>query len=128
MALARCVHPGPLLVEAHRDVGIGLVVAQADVEPRSVLPDEALLGQEGFGLGIADQRLDGRDPRNHLARLVTLLLCEMGLNALAYRDGFSDVDDLAIGVTKCVYARGIGQLAALCFQRLLHGDTGRRLV
>src|SRR5262249_40821570 len=46
VALAGEVDPRELLVEADRDVGIGLVVAEADVEARPVALDLLLLGEE----------------------------------------------------------------------------------
>ena len=63
MALAREVDPREVLVERDRDVRIGLVVAQADVEARLVLLDEVLLGQQRLGLGVDDERLDVVDHR-----------------------------------------------------------------
>src|SRR6202012_4786953 len=60
--LAGEVDPGVVLVEADRDVGVGLVVAQADVEARAVALDEALLGEQRLGLAGGDQRVDPFDP------------------------------------------------------------------
>ena len=57
---------GIVLVEGDRDEGVGLVVAQADVEARPVLLDEALLGQQRLGLGGDDDALDVLDARDHL--------------------------------------------------------------
>ena len=65
VALAGEVDARELLVEADRDVGIGLVVAQPDVEPRPVALDEALLGEQRLGLGLGDQRLDRVDLVEH---------------------------------------------------------------
>ncbi len=50
-----------VLVEADGDVGVGLVVAQADVEARPVALDEALLGQQRLGLVGGDERVDAVD-------------------------------------------------------------------
>src|SRR5262249_11366032 len=58
VALAGEVDAGVVLVEGDRDEGIGLVVAQADVEARAVLLDEALLGEQRLGLGGDDDALD----------------------------------------------------------------------
>ena len=66
MALAREVHAREVLVERDRDERVGLVVAQADVEARPVLLDEALLGQQRLGLRRDDHALDVLDSRDHL--------------------------------------------------------------
>ena len=67
MALAGEVDARELLVEADPDVGIGLVVAQADVEPRPVALDELLLGEQRLGLGLGDEEVDRGDLVDHLA-------------------------------------------------------------
>ena len=56
VALAREVDPREVLVERDRDVGIGLVVAQPDVEARLVLADEVLLREQRLRLGLDDER------------------------------------------------------------------------
>ena len=58
VALAREVHAREVLVEADRDVGVRLVVAQPDVEARLVLLDERLLGEQRLRLGGDHERLD----------------------------------------------------------------------
>jgi hypothetical protein len=58
VALAREVDAREVLVERDRDVGIGLVVAQPDVEARLVLLDEVLLGEQRLRLGVDHERLD----------------------------------------------------------------------
>ena len=47
--------------------GIGLVVAQADVEARPVALDELLLGEQRLGLGLGDEEVDRGDLADHLA-------------------------------------------------------------
>src|SRR6202040_2791226 len=66
MALAREVHARVVLVERDGDERIGLVVAQADVEARAVLLDEALLGQQRLCLRGDDDALDALHARDHL--------------------------------------------------------------
>ena len=61
VALAGEVDARELLVEADAHVGIGLVVAQPDVEPRPVALDELLLGEQRLGLGLGDQEVDRGD-------------------------------------------------------------------
>ena len=59
--------------------GIGLVIAQADVEARLVLLDEVLLGEQRLGLGVDDERLDVVDHRHQIrcpARVLGLEKCE----------------------------------------------------
>ena len=62
VALAGEVHPRVLLIEADAHVGIGLVVAQPDIEPWPVALDELLLGEQRLGLGLGDQEVDRADP------------------------------------------------------------------
>ena len=62
VALAREVDARVLLVERDPDVGVRLVVAQADVEGRPVALDELLLGEERVGLRVRHQELDRRRP------------------------------------------------------------------
>ena len=50
-----------LLVERDADVGVGLVVAELDVEQRSVALDELLLGDQRLRLGLGDQEVDRGD-------------------------------------------------------------------
>jgi hypothetical protein len=66
VALAREVNARVVLVEGDRDERIGLVVAQADVEARPVLLDEALLRQQRLRLGGDHDALDVLDRRHHL--------------------------------------------------------------
>ena len=90
VALAREVDAREVLVQADRDVRVGLVVAQPDVEARPVLLDEVLLGEQRLGLGVDDQRLDLVDERAEAAARA-----EMRGHALADRLGLADVDDAA---------------------------------
>ena len=107
--LAGEVDPREVLVEADADVGVGLVVAQADVEARPVALDEALLGEQRLGLGRGDEALDPVDARGE-ARLPA---GEVRGDPLADRARLADVDDLALAVVEEVDAGRVGQLAAL---------------
>ncbi len=95
VALAGEVHPREILVERDRDVRVGLVVAQADVEARLVLLDEVLLGQQRLGLGVDDERLDLVDHRHQVAAGPRARIGEMRGDPLADRDRLADVDHLA---------------------------------
>ena len=48
--------------------GIRLVVAQADVEERPVLADEALLGEQGLGLRLGGDEVHLGDLGDHVER------------------------------------------------------------
>ncbi len=124
VALAREVHARKVLVERDRDERIGLVVAQADVEARPVLLDEALLGQQRLRLGGDDDALDVLDARHHLGVAGAarhLRFGEVRRHALAHRLGLADVDDATGAVAKQVHARLVGQGAALL------GEARRRV-
>jgi hypothetical protein len=66
MTLAGEHHARVLVVDRHRDVREGLVVAQTDVERRTMALDEALLHVQGFGLAARDDRLHVGDPLDEL--------------------------------------------------------------
>ena len=110
MLLAGEVDARVLLVEADRDVGIGLVVAEADVEPRPVALDEALLGEQRLGLGRGHQELDRGRPR--IGEL-ELAAGEVRGDPLADRARLADVEERAAVVVEQVDARGVGQVAPL---------------
>ena len=114
VALAREVDAREVLVEADRDVGIGLVVAQPDVEPRLVLLDEVLLGEQRLGLGDDDERLDVVDLLASARSCRTIVgLREVAGDPLADRLRLADVDDAPAGVAEQVDARLVGQRAPL---------------
>src|SRR5262249_61279839 len=60
--LAREHHARVLVVDRHRDVGKGLVVAEPDVERRPVSLHEVLLEVERLDLVLRDDHLDGDNP------------------------------------------------------------------
>ena len=66
MPLAREVDAREVLVEADPDVGVGLVVAQPDVEDGPVALDELLLGEQRLGLGLGGDELDVGDLGDHV--------------------------------------------------------------
>ncbi len=90
VALAREVHARELLVERDRDERVGLVVAQADVEARPVLLDEALLGQQRLGLAGDHDALDAARRSATISACPGLLRADLRLgevrgDALAHR-------------------------------------------
>jgi hypothetical protein len=66
VALPGEVDPRELLVHGDADVGIRLVVAQPDVERRSVLLDEVLLGEQRLCLVGGADEVDRVDPRGQV--------------------------------------------------------------
>ena len=56
--LAREHHARVLVLDGHGDVGVALVVAEADVERRPVALDQVLLEMERLDLGRGDDHLD----------------------------------------------------------------------
>ena len=112
VALAREVHPREVLVERDRDVRVRLVVAQADVEPRLVLLDEVLLGEQRLGLGVNDERLDLVDHVDEIPASPRARVREVRRHPLADRDRLADVDHLAAAVAEQVHARLVRKLAA----------------
>ena len=113
VALAREVDAREVLVEADRDVRVGLVVAQPDVEARLVLLDEGLLGEQRLGLGGDGERLDVVDLVGQRARAVLRRVGEVARDPLADRLRLADVDDAPARVAEQVDARLVGEAAAL---------------
>ena len=113
VALAREVHAREVLVEGDRDVRIGLVVAQPDVEARLVLLDEVLLGQQRLGLGLDDEVLDRVDELAQLDEPARGRAREVRGDALADRLGLAHVEHAPAGVAEQVHAGLVGQRAAL---------------
>ena len=114
MLLTREVDPRIVLIEADGDVGIGLIVAQADVEARPVALDEALLGKQRLGLGGGDEDVDALDP----AAQAGLTPGKVGGDPLANRACLADVEDLPVAVVKEVDTGCVGKLAAALRQPL----------
>jgi hypothetical protein len=104
VALAREVHAREVLIQADRDVGVRLVVAQPDVEARLVLLDERLLGEQRLGLGGDHERLDVVDLVGQRGRPVQGRVAEVARDALLERLRLADVDDPAAAVTEQVNA------------------------
>ena len=95
VALAGEVDARELLVHRDRDERIRLVVAQPDVEPRLVLLDEVLLGEQRLGLGGDEQEVDRLGHLDHLDLAAGDAVGEVAGDPLADRLGLADVDDLA---------------------------------
>src|SRR5690606_25539442 len=123
--LAREVHAWEVLVEADADVGVGLVVAEADVEARPVALDEVLLGEQRLRLRLGRDELDVVDQGDHLGRAaVPARVAEVGGDPLADRLRLADVDDPPLGVAEQVDARSVREGPALLSQALSAGFRG----
>ena len=106
MLLAGEVDAREGLVERDRDVGVRLVVAQADVEDGPVALDEVLLGQQRLGLGLGGDEVDLVDRGDHVRRAAARgRLAEVRGHALADRARLAHVEHLALGVLEQVDAR-----------------------
>ena len=114
LALGAAHHLGAreLLTERHREVGVGLVVAVLDVEPRVVLLDPRVLELERLDLGGDHGPLDARGGGDHRGRPGVQRgdVLEVGGQPRAQRLGLADVDDPLGRVPEPVDARVDGDL------------------
>ena len=124
VALTREVHARELLVERYADVRVRLVVAQADVEGRPVLLDEALLGEQSLGLVLGRDEVDRLDARQHLVRSACRAAAEVRADPLADRLRLSDVERAPAGVLEQVDAGGVGERPPLVGQPLVGPAVG----
>jgi hypothetical protein len=122
MALPREVDAGEALVEGDADVGIRLVVAQADVVRRPVLLDEVLLGEQRLGFVCGRDEVDRFDLAQELVGRTRRLARVVGGDPLADRLRLPDVERAAAGVLEQVDAGRIRQRAALLDQVVGRGD------
>ncbi len=104
-----------LLVERDREVGIALVVAVLDVEPRVELLDPGVLQLKCLDLGGDDGPFHGRGRGDHRpgARVEAGQVLEVVGQALAQVLGLPDVDHPAVLVAEFVDPRGVGDLSRL---------------
>jgi hypothetical protein len=115
LALAATHHHRPrvLLVERHGQERVALVVAQADVEPRPVLLDEAVLEHERLDLVAHLDPLDRLGRRHHLCRtrVQVARVLEVVRQPLAQARRLAHVDDATLRIFELVRARRIGNRA-----------------
>ena len=114
-----------------RDVGIGLVVAQPDVERRPVALDQVLLQQQRLVLAAGAEELDLLDPLDQLGRLDrgVGLAPEVRLHPLSQRLGLAHVQHLAVAAVEQVHAGAVGQrlqLGSSCSLRVMVGTCPDR--
>src|SRR5207253_805849 len=101
----------PLLPRRDLDVGISLVVPQADVVTRAMLLDERVFEQQRFELGVGDDRfqvLPGPEQRLRLGGLRPS--GEVRGHALLERAGLAGVQDLSATVLEKVDAGRVGNV------------------
>jgi len=91
----------------HLDVGVALVILQADVVARAVLLDQVHLQDEGFQFRSDHDPFDIGDVAHKLAGLVILVGAgvEVGAHPVAQADGLANVNDIAGAVFHDVTAR-----------------------
>ena len=96
------------------DVGVALVVLEADVEARLVALDEGGLEEQRLAHRVDDRVVDLGDPVDDLADPVALhrpgLLLPVAAHAAAQALGLADVDDLPALVLHEVHAGPVGQV------------------
>ncbi len=104
---------GPLVVQGDGQERVALVVAQADVEPRLVLLDEAVLEHERLDVVADLDPLDGLRRGHHLGGAGGQVpgVLEVVRQALAEALGLAHVDDPPVGILELVGARRVGDRA-----------------
>src|SRR6478672_2494977 len=104
---AHHLRPGKLLPQRHGEVGVGLVVAVLDVEPRVVLLDPGVLELQGLHLGRDHGPLDAGGGGDHGGRARVQLgdVLEVRREPRTQRLGLADVDDPLGGIPEPVDAR-----------------------
>ena len=132
LGAAHHLDPRELLAHRHGEVGVGLVVAVLDVEPRVVLLDPGVLELQRLDLGGDHRPLDaGRRGDHRLgARVQRGDVLEVGAQPRAQALRLADVDDAAVLVAEPVHPgldrdlpgcgsvrRGVGHVANPTFRR-----------
>ena len=114
-------HLGEGVRPVHLDVGVALVVLEADVVARAVLLDQVHLEDERLELRTDHDPLDIGDVLHQLAGLVVLVgaLLEIGAHPVAQVDRLADVDDLPAVLFIDVTARLGGQGIEVLLERFL---------
>ena len=99
------VEPRKIVLRLQMQVGKTLVIAQHDVEARTVLLDEVELEQQRLGIGIGDGDFHVRglrDQRLHLRLDVARL--KVGSDAALEIARLADVENVALGVEHAIHA------------------------
>jgi hypothetical protein len=110
---AHDLQPRELLVERHSQVGVALVVAVTNVEPRVILLDPGIFELERLDLGVDRDPVDGGGRGDHLlgARVHRPGVGEVGVEPLSQALGLADIDHPAAGVAEAINPRLLGNRA-----------------
>ena len=101
--------PRPLLVEGDREVRVGLVVLQPDVEPGPVLLDEVVLEEQRLDLVAHRDPLDRVGGVDHLrGSAPSRPVAEVRHHPAAQALRLAHVEHAAVGVLELVRPRGVG--------------------
>ena len=94
-----------LVGHRHRQVRVGLVVAELDVVRRLELLDPGVLELERLEVAPDGRPLDARRREHHVAGALVQAAerLEVVAQALAEVDGLADVQDASVGVTEAVH-------------------------
>ncbi len=100
----------PLVADGDRQIGIALVVDEADVETGPVRLDQVVLEHDGLDVAADDDPLDRGRPLHHLscARVQVNGVLEIAREPAAQGHRLADVDDPPRRVLELVRARGVG--------------------
>ena len=122
LVTAHHLHPRDVVAHRHREVGVGLVVAVLDVEPRVELLDPGVLELQGLDLGAHHGPLDaGRRGDHRLGpRVQRGQVLEVRGQPRAQALGLAHVDHPALGVAEPVDPGAYRDLAR-------GGSVGRRV-
>ena len=102
--------PRPLVTDGDGEVGVALVVDEADVEPGPVRLDQVVLEHDRLDVARDDDPLDRGGPLDHLggAGVQVDRVLEVVREPAAQRSRLADVDDPARRVLELVRAGGVG--------------------
>ena len=113
------------VVDGNRQVRVGLIVAEGDVEARRVLLDPGVLQVQGLHLAGHHSPLHARRRMHHRVGLRAQRLrgCKIAVEAVAQVLRLTHVDDAAVSIAKTVNARVGGDFAGggAVAGRLCHG-------
>ncbi len=102
--------PGPFVGAGDGQIGIGLVVDQADVEAGPVTFDERVLQHQRLDLVVGDDPLDGVGVVDHGLGACGQTPGEIGGDPGPQRLGLADVYHLAVPITEQIGAGCVGYL------------------
>ncbi len=100
-------HPREILLHGDLDIGIALVILEADVVARVVSLDELGFEDEGLKLALGDDPLDIRDVGDQAGGLGVAQgrLAKVGTHPMAQHQRLAHIDDATVGVAHQVDAR-----------------------